>query len=62
MITIFKNSMGWHADFTKAENSHELARVMGTAILPLPFTSRAKLVDVLADVQARNPLEMVCSR
>ena len=53
-ITLYRNTTGWLAQWT-GDGARQIRELFGTDTLPLPYTSQARPLTVLAEVQERNP-------
>ena len=57
-ILVTRTSTGFDATFNGPEAANVL-RLFGTNTMPTPFTSKAKIQDVMAEIQRLNPGALV---
>ena len=57
-ILITRTARGFDATFSGKEAANVI-RLFGTNVMPTPFTSKAKIQDVMAEIQRLNPGALV---
>lgn len=61
-IDVYRDRIGYSADFARTSEGPAIQDLFNTTILPLPFTKFADPIDVVSDVMRRNPNAIVSFR